>query len=518
MNFDPMTGEPIKPEEEEMNFDPMTGEPIQKSEAQPEQSAQVETPVEQEVSTETEETTGSEAVYGFDPMTGEPIHNPSALASNPNMNFDPMTGEPIYNAAPKKKGIFKPVLGVVAGVAVVGIVAFAGIKSGIFLGKGDKVLVAVSNTVMEETHLSKDFAAFAKNLASDKFTMTMSLKAGGEGGEIEYSQKSNDKQLKGEVEIDNVDIEFIGLLDENKLSVQVPSFIDTVFTYNYKKKKDGYLVEEAGEDTIEALDNMLNTLYSAKEQKNMAKDVSKDILSEYKDLKFEKVSKEEYEVDGKDRKCKGYKTTITGENIQNVIENIEKIIDEEYGEVFQNAGAEIEDTYDDIMDVFDDVSEEFDDMPDIDATFYIYKNKLACINLDDEIEIQFLGGDTRMQNMKICVEDKDILEIKGHTDSETEKLTLYEYDKKVASMEYDYKEGSLEIESAGSTINAEIDVSRKGATFRLEDISGSFDDVDFEISVNKGAKIQKLDGEEFDIGNASEDDFEDIVEDIEDTF
>jgi len=39
---------------------------------------------------------------------------------------------------------------------------------------------------------------------------------------------------------------------------------------------------------------------------------------------------------------------------------------------------------------------------------------------------------------------------------------------------------------------------------------------DFAFSCKKGAKIEKLSGERFDLGNADEDDLEELVEDLQD--
>ena len=40
--------------------------------------------------------------------------------------------------------------------------------------------------------------------------------------------------------------------------------------------------------------------------------------------------------------------------------------------------------------------------------------------------------------------------------------------------------------------------------------------IEIEFSCTKGATIEKLSGDRFDIGNADEDDFRDLIEDIQD--
>lgn len=95
-----------------MQFDPMTGEPIE------------------------EQPTG-----GFDPMTGEPIGQTTQQAGS----FDPMTGAPVTQ---KPKSKVPVVVGAVAGVVVlVVLLVFGGIKSGLFLGKSGKVLLAANQYI-----------------------------------------------------------------------------------------------------------------------------------------------------------------------------------------------------------------------------------------------------------------------------------------------------------------------------------------------------------------------------------
>ena len=53
---------------------------------------------------------------------------------------------------------------------------------------------------------------------------------------------------------------------------------------------------------------------------------------------------------------------------------------------------------------FDDMEESISEMEDVDLTFFIYKKKLACIRAEiqeEEAELRFLGGDTRMQKYAV---------------------------------------------------------------------------------------------------------------------
>ena len=54
---------------------------------------------------------------------------------------------------------------------------------------------------------------------------------------------------------------------------------------------------------------------------------------------------------------------------------------------------------------------------------------------------------------------------------------------------------------------------RNGITLSFE-----VEDVEASVSILKGAEFEKISGEEFDLGEASEDDFEELYEDNEELF
>ena len=57
--------------------------------------------------------------------------------------------------------------------------------------------------------------------------------------------------------------------------------------------------------------------------------------------------------------------------------------------------------------------EEFDDSTTL--VFYLYKGQYAAIDIipenDVSFEVQFLGGDTRMQNMILLADDEKVVEV-----------------------------------------------------------------------------------------------------------
>ena len=518
MNFDPMTGKPLEaaqpealgtqdatqsqaaPEpqnanEPEMNFDPMTGKPI---------GAQQNT---------------NDPEMNFDPMTGKPI-GAQQNANGAEMNFDPMTGKPIGgNGAPAKKAP-KKIVWIVGGVAAVAVVVVAGVCSGAFLSKQNKILLATKNTLEDMPQVVQD-VNFADIVASGKYTVGVKADIEGEGFEGTLKCKDAQMQADGTVSISGMgDIDFLVNLDDEQISASIPMLTDDILVYNYTEEKDGYIVDLLGEDGIASIDSALSEITSPKEQSKVAQEVVSVIYDEYKALDIKNADKEEFKVDGKDRKCKGYEFTVTEDNVLNVLDGIEDIYDEYY--------EEAADTLDvDMGYVFSELRSEVRGMEDINVEVYVYKNKLAAVVAGVEdyystFTLLFQGGDCRMQNIKLIAEDRydeySVFELKGKTkdSKETYDLSIGDGTYEIG-LTYNHKSGdySLDYRDYWSSLYAEgnLQSSSKGVTFTLDELGGDGASLntDIEVSVSKGAQFEKMSGDTLDIGNLSESDLRELV-------
>ena len=76
-----------------------------------------------------------------------------------------------------------------------------------------------------------------------------------------------------------------------------------------------------GDEYIDLINSTLEQIVSTGKSSTdkIEKDVADVVLKELKSLKFKSTAKEEFTVNEKDVMCKGYQTTITGENIWNII-------------------------------------------------------------------------------------------------------------------------------------------------------------------------------------------------------
>lgn len=277
------------------------------------------------------------------------------------------------------------------------IVLFAGVKSGFFLSKSDKILYAAYHTI-------KDQPKAADDSKTDDYTISFDGQWKEQKIQAEYASGLDQRQLKGTIDLDKLpDMEFVMTLDEKELRTQIPSLSSKVFTYNYKSgAKNGYIAKKIGSEKLAQLDTILEELYGGSGQELIGKDILKEARKEFNKLKIKKTEKKEFKIDGQKRNCAGYQFTISKDNAQNVLDAAEKAVKKKYGD-----GTKI--SADPVGKVFMVFYDKISAAGEMECSVYLYQNKLASVSVnyeDDEnaqkIEVLFLGGDFRTQNMKIA--------------------------------------------------------------------------------------------------------------------
>lgn len=547
MRFDPMTGKPIEDDEEEISFDPMTGQPIRKK-PEPAQQGPVTgfdpmtgKPIIGSPVTNQQESAPQGAPTGFDPMTGKPITgspvtNQQGFAPQGTpTGFDPMTGKPITGSPitggtntaklPKAKNSKLPII---IGAAVLGIAAVAGIvwlviSSGLLLGKQGKILVAINNTAKKAPRIVEALEPL-ESIGSGKYTVSFSGDIEGVSFEGEFRNGGKEKQVSGKVDVDGDKLEMLAGIDSKAVKLSVPALTKYVLTYNYTGKNSGYITDAADEEDINAINGFCEALAKETDAKKIQSDVLKVYADEFKSLKFESVDKKEYTIDEKDVKCAGYKTVITGDNLVNIVDGYQKVIEKQFD--FMN-DSETLGMYN-LTDSFDELRAQCEDVDEIEVTFYLYKNQLAAIALMDAeseevVEICLEGGDYRLQNIRIKAGENQV-RLKGKTTDTKETFTLEEkYGLKgswneIASLEYTFESGKFTISADGSTIKGNVTGSASEVTIKISEISSYYYNVSPSITftAKKGAKMEKFDGKEFDMGNADEGEWEDLQSDVYD--
>lgn len=482
IQFDPMTGEPVVGDsDEEIQFDPMTGEPVMGD--------------------------SDEDIY-FDPMTGEPVGE----VAKEELNFDPMTGKPIGKGKFTHK-FSKKHASIIGIVALLTIVIFAGVRSGTFLTKRNKVLLATKNT-FEPNYIMKDLNVLPI-IKSNDYTVSLETDiAGGYWGILDISVNGSfhsDGKKKGlvvDVSSRGMDISLGAKLDKSKLYVDIP-MIETLFVYDYKADKSDFvedIIDEAPFEVDDTLDTIYNEDYSGYND-----NLVEIFMDEYKTLKFSSTDKEKIKVNGKERNCKGYTTTITGDNFINVLEDWNDVNDEYFG-------VEIFDKY---------FIDSFEDIRDLDITFYLYKNQLAGVFIEsryDKVFIEINGGDYPLQNVVVESDNTGtIFVIEGQRKNKTEIMEIiigYDF---VIDLEYDYKTGDYDL-SMGDyydvlEVEGNIKSSNRETELHIDKIryGDVVNRIDFLLVVQKGSNINSIgmNSEEEYVNDMDERDMEDILEEFD---
>lgn len=536
MKFDPMTGNPIEDKEEEISFDPMTGEPItrQPVQAQEEPIAGFDPMTGEPItgSPNTRQPVQEEPIVGFDPMTGEPIKG-KPITGSP-ITGKPFTGSPIASSsnAVKKTEIGK--LPIIIGAAVLGVAAVAGIifvliSSGLLMGKSGRVMLAAANTVKKTPHFVQALKTI-ETVSKGKYTVAFSGDVQGVNFEGEFRNGGKEKQLSGQVGLKGEKLDVLAGIDSKKVKVQVPALSKYAFTYKYadKSANTGYIMENIGDDEIDAINSALKALAKETDVKKVSSQSTKAFIGELKSIKFSSADREEYTVDEKDVSCKGYKAVITSKNLISIVDRLEDIVKKE----LDNLNDSDMPVMDNISDGFEAIRKSLDDVDDIDVTFYLYKNKLAAVVLEsdefnDKVEVCFEGGAYRMQNITLKCGGIRI-KLSGEESDKKEKFTLkakYSTNSdyyNLASLDYNYESGKFDatvgaalgmgVEAlSGKLISSGSEVSLKISEIKAGGYSVS---PNINLTVKKGAKMEKFSGKEFDIGKADEDDIEDVKDDI----
>ncbi len=512
--FDPMTGQPIvqqsapQPNTIQPNagFDPMTGQPIvQQSTPQP---------------------NATQPNTGFDPMTGQPIVQQSA--PQPNTGFDPMTGQPITEKAPKKKADLSKLLIpgiIVAAVAVIAVIVTVVIKSGIFLGANGKVFAAVEKTFAEQPKIAQDLKPVAEILTSDKYTIGVTTSVDKIDLAAELRNGGNQLQVYGKIDSKDGEISALAGIHSGAFKLQVPELDDRVFLYDSNNDNSGILMDSMSDEDIEMIDSLLQEFGKTKvDVSAFGKEVTGIVMAEMKALEFEKTDEKSFRINKERRDCKGYMAEITSDNLVHIAEGIEELINKEYSDIVDmlaEAGTDLSDVFADLYDELED----FDEVYEI--SFYIYKGQLAgiCLEMEDsdgEIELAFKGGDYRMQNIEFKENDNTVLELKGSLDDTEESFEIKVNGSSNSMFEitYDNKSGEFKLEAAGYSVEGKLESKASEVNVTLDRVrryGESMGISDLSITLSKSAKMDKYSGKEFDLGNADEDEFMDLAEDLQDS-
>lgn len=498
--FDPMTGEPMEEIVVRDGFDPMTGEPVY-------------------VAVEKN---------GFDPMTGVQIFAKasSKKAANPGFQYRDnysVKESPVesrsYSAKKNSKISIPIIIGIVV-AAVVLVLAIALIC--ILSSKQAKVFKAISKTIEDDTFGSVILES-SEILSSNELTVEIDGEgySYGEGGKISgtFATDMDNAEVYA-----NASFEFAGVsaesdfyYDDSKLQLAIPSISDKVYEYDYTKKNNGIIAEAIEKTTygeIEDVNILLSDIAKLMKKKSSYQDkVNSGLTDALMHMEIEKIDSEKYEVDGKDRKCKGYRMIVTERDVRNILRAVSDAEKDAYGDVIDEASDALEnltgEKIPDLNDMNEDIYEELEDLgDDIYVDFYIYKGMLAAISVDvggTDLEVKFLGGDHRSSNMEVSFGGYTLLERESQMSKKVEEGNVW-IDGDRIKYSYDTSSGDFVISEGKDKIEANYLVKGDSVSFSIDMDLGK-DVLNGTLQISKGSRISQLKGDVFDVGNADQRDF-----------
>ena len=391
---------------------------------------------------------------------------------------------------PKKSHKTAIIVSVIAGVVVLLCITVAVLAANVFLNPRTVVERAVVKTFSEGGYLYDTLGKihdYGKEYAVES-NLELDMNSEYSDSSIElYARldvEDNEKQLAGTIEYNNSwlllpEIEYRLQLDDNELRLQVPTVDSRIFTYSYTEEKSGYLSETVSAEELQYADQILKLLSECEPSEEFSdSELGEDFIDWCRGLQFEKIESADFEIDGDMHKCKGYSVQITG-----------------------------------------------DDVTDATIRFYIYKRMLACVEMETSSEtfmVEFHGGDYRAQNVDITENGTLICSIDGTLLDDTETINA-DFQGHTASLQYDRATGACELcVDQLFEMKGVLSVEKKEISFTMDQVTFEGDYSDYALSgdftMMKGARIDSMQGEVFDIGNADEEDYNELLDGLSDIF
>ena len=418
----------------------------------------------------------------------------------------------------------KKVVGVIFTLLIIaGGILFA-IKSGLLMKPSDKVFLAAANTIVDQGEMVKALKGLTI-LSEDEFTVNMTETNGEHNRTTQLAVTPDEKQLTQKIHYlvnlllvqKEVDLQYTVSLDQQYVKIAIPEVTDKIIVYDYMED----LQEAAGitEGTDETTKQIQESMAESDPATEVLNGVSEEIYSYFyrssfeitlgeiateawnmwSSLEFERADKTECYVDGETIECRGYKTVLKGSDLWLLIDQVERILKENYGldEEFH----------------FSRWKEKYGNISDLHMTFYIYKEQIAYIKVNDNaetfsIEIALQGGATRMQNMTITENGQLIWKMEGSTAGSMESATITDTLNGVKSFTYDVSTGNYTYAKDGE--------SRVGTLINTEDsmkitvdekyVNGEKTEETSAITLSKGAQLEVLEGEVFSVNEMMDSD------------
>jgi len=374
-------------------------------------------------------------------------------------------------------------------------------------------------------------------------------------------------------------------VDEKQLAVAAPELLDKVFyvefdniVKNFKKSALFGMMGMTDED-FSMIEKAFESMEKLAEDEDTEKIVEfllgfNDEIEKFKDkIEVEKIDAEEFEINGKDRKCDGYELVITKKSIANLAEaaiDYYFLSDEakEFYESIEDKAEEMGGVADmeDLYDAMDEMKESKDEIidavkncvSDIEAELYIYEGEIVFIEAEMEItnpdmegqtipvgiELECTGGKySAYDNYELALKVMGMKMLRLEKESETEEDEYSaEWSISSAALEgttigcsfvMDKKDGDFEANAVfddgemkfSFVAEGSVEIEKKKLLkVEFDDITVSYNDywdtfnfgMSGEYYVECDAKVSMPKGDKFNVLTEKESDWEKLAEDLED--
>lgn len=441
-------------------------------------------------------------------------------------NFNPMTGEPVKRNKPLLFAIIGVVVAALVAVLVVGVFEYSE------WGKKRKLFKAINNTfqtgamieALDASDITKD-GLFTVDVDGEVDDVLIDMEI---VSNLEEEENYMQIEISGESAFDSE-----VWIDDDTLELYISVFGDKKFIYNYEEEHDGYLTTIASEYgmNLESFDHSLQSIFPADGEVDKSKIEAEEVMLEFVDLVndigLEKVKRKACSVNQKDRNCKGYQMVIDEEKAKELITAYEKLLSVDYSQA-SSMGTLLGLEGDSLADQFDSMREDLKGMEDITVTFYIYRNQLAEMLMESEgtnVYFEIYGGNRPLDNYSFTIETEEdslTFEKEGKT-SEIEETAEYSFDnQKLLDYTYVIESKDFECKIFGTedtyTLEGYIEPNKDDLSIYFDKINVNSEKLDTqaEICISNECEINesKDNLETFDLGNASEGEWEILIYDI----
>ena len=428
--------------------------------------------------------------------------------------------EVIEEQKPKSKKILPIIIAVVL-LVVAG--AVAAVATGAFQKPSDKVLAAIGNTFKPD-QVTEKFSAINEITADGKYTMDVKTSVpGGLIGNIDadlsYVQDSSTalQSLKGNIKVLGKTFNVHEYLDDKKLTLSMPELLgEKAISYNYVDKKTGYLVSAVGQKDLDVADAYIQYMHSVigMDQAKLRKDILNVIHKDVSDLNFEKIAAKEFTLGSGKIDCEGYSVVIDSKFADKFFKDIKAVYGDENFKAYLNSvnsmsaltGANAEMTSE------EDIENAIKEMEPVTVNFYINKKVLAAVEFKGQNEeifsVEFAGEQVPWYDTKF-VYDGSTSSLNVKIDGSKETFTFSSDGADLFNITYDVKSGDFSINNDYTEVKGSLKEESGKYIFKVE-----YQGISLDIAVKSGGTVEKIDAKSIDIGNANEQEINDLSDHV----